>query len=91
MRIIVLGAGHVGRAIVDALYQEHEITGTDTDADRLTALADRIASTSQTLARARSSFGPRASSTSMPGASATGICPCLCGWAASRSSPSPSS
>jgi trk system potassium uptake protein TrkA len=41
MRIIVLGAGHVGRAIVDALYQEHEITVVDTDAERLQALADR--------------------------------------------------
>ena len=41
MRIIVLGAGHVGRAIVDALYQEHEITVIDTDAERLQALADR--------------------------------------------------
>src|SRR3954454_9935926 len=40
MRIIVLGAGHVGRAIVDALYQEHEITVVDTDAERLQALAD---------------------------------------------------
>jgi len=41
MRIIVIGAGHVGRAIVDALYQGHEITVIDTDVDRLTALADR--------------------------------------------------
>jgi trk system potassium uptake protein TrkA len=41
MRIIVLGAGHVGRAIVDALYQEHDITVVDTDADRLQNLADR--------------------------------------------------
>jgi trk system potassium uptake protein TrkA len=41
MRIIVLGAGHVGRAIVDALYQEHEITVIDTDMERLAALADR--------------------------------------------------
>jgi len=41
MRIIVLGAGHVGRAIVDALYEEHEVTVVDTDADRLQALADR--------------------------------------------------
>ena len=41
MRIIVLGAGHVGRAIVDALYEEHEITVVDTDAERLQALADR--------------------------------------------------
>ncbi len=41
MRIIVLGAGHVGRAIVDALYQEHDVTVVDTDADRLQTLADR--------------------------------------------------
>jgi trk system potassium uptake protein TrkA len=41
MRIVVLGAGHVGRAIVDALYEEHEITVIDTNADRLTVLADR--------------------------------------------------
>jgi trk system potassium uptake protein TrkA len=41
MRIIVLGAGHVGRAIVDALYQEHEITVIDIDAERLQVLADR--------------------------------------------------
>jgi trk system potassium uptake protein len=41
MRIVVLGAGHVGRAIVDALYEEHEITVIDIDPDRLTALADR--------------------------------------------------
>ena len=41
MRIIVLGAGHVGRAIVDALYEEHEVTVVDTDAERLQALADR--------------------------------------------------
>jgi trk system potassium uptake protein TrkA len=41
MRIIVLGAGHVGRAIVDALYEEHEVTVIDTNADRLQALADR--------------------------------------------------
>ena len=41
MRIIVLGAGHVGRAIVEALYEEHEITVIDPNADRLQALADR--------------------------------------------------
>jgi trk system potassium uptake protein len=41
MRILVLGAGHVGRAVVDALHTEHEITVIDTDADRLAALADR--------------------------------------------------
>ncbi len=41
MRIIVLGAGHVGRAIVDALYEEHEVTVMDTNSERLQALADR--------------------------------------------------
>jgi trk system potassium uptake protein TrkA len=41
MRIIVLGAGHVGRAIVEALYEEHDVTVIDTDGDRLQALADR--------------------------------------------------
>src|SRR5215207_10836080 len=41
MKIVVLGGGHVGRAIVDALYEEHEITVIDSNADRLTALADR--------------------------------------------------
>jgi len=41
MRIIVLGAGHVGRAIVEALYEEHEVTVIDTDDDRLQTLADR--------------------------------------------------
>src|SRR5262245_56140156 len=41
MRIIVLGAGHVGRAIVGALYEEHEITVIDTKPDRLQAHADR--------------------------------------------------
>ena len=41
MRIVVLGAGHVGRAIVEALYQEHELTVIDTDPERLAAVADR--------------------------------------------------
>jgi trk system potassium uptake protein TrkA len=41
MRIIVLGAGHVGRAVVDALHVEHEITVIDVDEQRLTQLADR--------------------------------------------------
>jgi trk system potassium uptake protein TrkA len=42
MRIIVLGAGHVGQAIVAALYEQHEVTVIDTDADRLQTLADRF-------------------------------------------------
>src|SRR5687768_299070 len=41
MRIIVLGAGHVGRAIVDALHDEHEATVIDVDGRRLAALSDR--------------------------------------------------
>jgi trk system potassium uptake protein TrkA len=41
VRIIVLGAGNVGRAVVDALYSEHDITVIDVDEPRLTALADR--------------------------------------------------
>jgi trk system potassium uptake protein TrkA len=41
MRIIVLGAGHVGRAIVDALYEDHDVTVVDTNSERLQALADR--------------------------------------------------
>jgi trk system potassium uptake protein len=41
MRIIVLGAGHVGRAVVDALYTEHDITVIDHDEERLSSLADR--------------------------------------------------
>ena len=41
MRIIVLGAGNVGRAVVEALHDEHELTVIDTDADRLSALGDR--------------------------------------------------
>jgi trk system potassium uptake protein len=41
MKVIVLGAGNVGRAVVDALHDEHELTLIDTDAERLSALADR--------------------------------------------------
>ncbi len=40
MRIMVLGAGHVGRALVGALHEEHEITVIDIDAARLAGLAD---------------------------------------------------
>ncbi len=42
MKIIVLGAGHVGRALLEALHSEHEITVIDLDADRLARLADRF-------------------------------------------------
>ena len=41
MQIIVLGAGHVGRAIVEALHADHEITVIDVDSRRLGALSDR--------------------------------------------------
>jgi trk system potassium uptake protein TrkA len=41
MRIIVLGAGHVGRAIVEALHDEHDATVIDMDPRRLTVLSDR--------------------------------------------------
>jgi trk system potassium uptake protein len=40
MQIIVLGAGHVGRAIVVALHGEHDITVIDVDARRLATLSD---------------------------------------------------
>ena len=36
-----MGAGNVGRAVVDALHDEHELTVIDTDAERLSALGDR--------------------------------------------------
>src|ERR687895_1877133 len=42
MRIVVLGAGHVGRALLDALHEDHEITVIDVNADRLAALSDRF-------------------------------------------------
>src|SRR3712207_2207453 len=42
MNIVVLGAGHVGRALVEALAANHEVTIIDTDAERLTALSDRF-------------------------------------------------
>jgi trk system potassium uptake protein TrkA len=42
MKVIVMGAGNVGRAVVDALHDdEHHLTVIDTDGDRLSALADR--------------------------------------------------
>jgi trk system potassium uptake protein len=41
MNIVVLGAGNVGRAVVEALHSEHEMTVVDVDAARLTPLADR--------------------------------------------------
>jgi trk system potassium uptake protein TrkA len=41
MKIIVLGAAHIGRALVDALHEEHDVTVIDIDADRLAALSAR--------------------------------------------------
>jgi trk system potassium uptake protein TrkA len=41
MRILVLGAGHVGRALVDALHGQHELVLVDLDHERLAALHDR--------------------------------------------------
>src|ERR671920_71174 len=41
MRIVVLGAGHVARALIGALHEEHQVTVIDADAGRLGALADR--------------------------------------------------
>jgi len=39
MRIMVLGAAHIGHALVEALHEEHEITVIDIDASRLAALS----------------------------------------------------
>ena len=36
-----MGAGNVGRAVVDALHDEHDLTVIDTNGERLSALADR--------------------------------------------------
>jgi trk system potassium uptake protein TrkA len=41
MRIIVLGAGHVGHAVVEALHEEHHVTVIDVDGDRIAALSGR--------------------------------------------------
>jgi trk system potassium uptake protein TrkA len=41
MRIVVLGAGHVGHALIGALHEEHEVTVIDAHAGNLAALADR--------------------------------------------------
>jgi trk system potassium uptake protein TrkA len=41
MRIIVLGAGHVGLAIVAALHDEHDATVIDVDPRRLAVVSDR--------------------------------------------------
>jgi trk system potassium uptake protein len=41
MKVIVLGAGHVGRALVDALHAEHDLAVIDVDARRLAEFSDR--------------------------------------------------
>jgi trk system potassium uptake protein len=41
MKVIVLGAGHVGRAVVEALFEEHDLTVIDVDTRRLAEFAGR--------------------------------------------------
>ena len=41
MRILVIGAGQVGTAIVEALHDEHDVVVIDTDPARLSALSHR--------------------------------------------------
>ena len=41
MKIIVLGAGHVGRTLIDALHDRHDVAVIDTSDARLEALSDR--------------------------------------------------
>jgi trk system potassium uptake protein TrkA len=41
MRIIVLGAGHVGAALVDALHEDHDVVVVDADDDRLALFRSR--------------------------------------------------
>jgi trk system potassium uptake protein TrkA len=41
MKIIVLGAGHVGAALVEALHEDHDVVVIDTDEDRLAAFRGR--------------------------------------------------
>jgi trk system potassium uptake protein TrkA len=41
MKIVVLGAGHVGRSLVEALHEEHDVTVIDINVERLTPLSDR--------------------------------------------------
>ena len=41
MKVIVLGAGHVGRAVVEALFEQHDLTVIDVDPRRLAEFADR--------------------------------------------------
>ena len=37
----MLGAGHVGRTLVDALHEQHDVVVIDVNAERLAAVADR--------------------------------------------------
>src|SRR5829696_7803128 len=41
MRIVVVGAGHVGRALVEALCDDHDLVVVDADDDRLATLRER--------------------------------------------------
>src|SRR3954447_26182016 len=41
MRIVVLGAGHVGRALVESLCEQHELVVVDSDDERLANLRER--------------------------------------------------
>ncbi len=41
MNILLLGAGHIGRTLVEALHEQHEITVIDTDPAHLAALSAR--------------------------------------------------
>ena len=40
MKIVVLGAGNVGRAVVTALYEEHDVTVIDLDGTRLAMMSE---------------------------------------------------
>ena len=40
MKIVVLGAGNVGRAVVQALYEEHDVTVIDLDGRRLAMMSE---------------------------------------------------
>ncbi len=42
MRIVVIGAGHVGRTVVEALHDEHEVTVIDPDGACVAALSYRF-------------------------------------------------
>ncbi|MGH2948347.1 MAG: Trk system potassium transporter TrkA [Solirubrobacteraceae bacterium] len=41
MKVVIVGAGHIGRTLVDALRAEHEVTVIDLDGARLAALSYR--------------------------------------------------